>query len=177
MAVLIGDQTSSYAVSDGETGGTIAAFQFTALKTGRVDTLWFHAAAGQGGPYTLTLGLLADSAGAPGAVIDQGSVGPTSVAGDWVKVTGLNASVVAGTVYWLAVVESIGGPGITFDLAVASGGTTLRLSTDALNTSTTIDAAGWGGTFAEGPTGFYGESTVPVTVDVPAPMPVTSGWQ
>ena len=152
--LLAGDATATYTVADQTTAGREEAFQFTAKSSGTVEELQFRTnATANTGVTGLVLGMLAENAGKPGAVISAASVTGTPATSSWIKASGLSAPVIAGTKYWLVALPL--GPSsakLHYSVAAGSGGTGNVESTTGALTAMTAESS-WE-TFNQGPVGF-----------------------
>jgi hypothetical protein len=152
--LLAGDATATYTVGDQTTSGREEAFQFTAKSSGTVEELQFRTnAVANTGVTGLSVGVFADNAGKPGAVLGQATVSGQPATSSWIKATGLSTSVVSATKYWLVVLPL--GPSTSklhFNAAVTSGGTgNLETTTGGMSTMTAQSS--WEA-YNQGPVGF-----------------------
>lgn len=150
--LLVGDTTSTYAVADQTHGGHEEAFGFVAVRSGSVRQLkrWVPSTPNPG-INGLALGILADNAGLPGAVLSQGQSGPLPV-NDWLTITVPAAPVVAGTKYWLVHLP-LGENAALFHFPVANAaGPNVE---GKIVGRTQIEGQAEWVPFNEGPTGFY----------------------
>ncbi|MCW3068869.1 MAG: lysyl oxidase-like protein [Solirubrobacterales bacterium] len=177
-ALLAGDATTAYSVSDQTTAGREEAFQFTAKSTGTIEELQFRTnSVANTGVSGLTLGIFADSAGKPGEVLGQATSSGTPATSSWIKATGLSTAVTSGTKYWLVALP-LGSGKLHFNAAVGSGGTG-NVESTAGGLSTLTPEAAWD-TYNQGPVGFQalGTNTVntqpSVTIEG-APASMTAG--
>jgi hypothetical protein len=104
--VLLGTQVIEPS-TDSNTVGQAEAFQTTATLSGSIGSLTVYLDASSASTK-LYLGLYADNAGHPGAILTQGT-SSTLVAGAWNTVAVTPASVTAGTRYWIAILGTSGG--------------------------------------------------------------------
>lgn len=110
MTLLIG-HSSVYPDTDQGiiSTGVVSVYKFTAAASGVVDELQFRTGSPNVGTFTLKLGIY-DATGAggePGTLLGSGTTG--SVTDDtWMSATGIAATVVSGSDYWLAVLP-VGG--------------------------------------------------------------------
>jgi hypothetical protein len=104
--VLLGDQTIE-ATKDSNVVGQAEAFQTTASQTGPLGALVVYLDSTSTSTQ-LYLGLYADNAGHPGALLTQGSSATLSP-GAWNTIAVSSATVVGGTRYWIAILGTTGG--------------------------------------------------------------------
>ena len=102
---LLGEQALG-SVSDSLAQGTAAAFQTTAVVTGRVTSLSVYVDSGSASTK-LVAGLYADNNGRPGARLATGTLSSPK-AGSWNKVLLPATPITAGTRYWVAIVSTNG---------------------------------------------------------------------
>ncbi|MGH2878957.1 MAG: hypothetical protein ACRDK4_05035 [Solirubrobacteraceae bacterium] len=100
--LLLGSASTTYPTAEKTKEGRIEAAKFTALKSGVIEEILFRTNGEASTATALMLGVYADSAGSPGAVLGEGTHVGKPGANEWVAVTGLSIVVTAGTVYWLA---------------------------------------------------------------------------
>jgi hypothetical protein len=150
--LLAGDATATYGVGDQTTAGREEAFQFAAKSTGTVEELQFRTnGTANTGVTGLALGVFADSAGKPGAVLGQATVSGTPAVSSWIKATGLSVGVTTGTKYWLVALP-MGSGKLHFNAAASSGGAgNVESTTGGLSTLTAESS--WE-TYNQGPVGF-----------------------
>lgn len=159
--MAIGDSGTGYAIADSTTVGREEAYQFTASKTVNIKELRFRTnGTANPGVTSLVLGVMAENAGKPGAVMGQGTFVGTEGAekvvptNSWVAVTGLNIALVAGTKYWLTLLPlGVAAKKLNYNAAVAAGGTGNQESTASFGAIT--ETAEWA-VFNQGPVGFQG---------------------
>jgi hypothetical protein len=157
LALLVGDESTTYTNSVTISSEKPLAGKFTALATGTLETLEYRAVGTQNAT-SIRLGIFSASGGEtnePFEVLAQGTVVGKPANPEWVKVTGLSLAVTAGTVYWLVVLPE-GGSSIT-KTAAASGGTSVRLGANAIPGE--LKATTWGVDKATGPMMFAGKGT------------------
>jgi hypothetical protein len=148
MALLIGNEEAGFTNAFTVSSEKPFAVQFTALASGTVETLEYRAMGTQTAT-SIQLGLYADNAGSPGALLGKGTFGAKPANPEWVKVTGLSVAVTAGTKYWLTILP-LGGSSIT-KTAVASAGTADRLGSVSI---AELKETTWGLNKETGPIGF-----------------------
>ena len=103
--VLVGDTTVEPAV-DYNPAGVAEAFPFTATAGGTVSQINVYVDAGASATR-VAVGMYADAAGHPGAMLTQGIIGSVTNAG-WNTATVPSVSVASGTQYWLALLAPLG---------------------------------------------------------------------
>jgi hypothetical protein len=103
--VLVGDATVEPAV-DYNPAGVAEAFPFTATAGGTVSQINVYVDAGATATR-VSVGMYADAAGHPGAMLTQGIIGSITNAG-WNTATVPSVSVASGTQYWLALLAPLG---------------------------------------------------------------------
>jgi hypothetical protein len=177
--LLVGDATSSYAVSDQTTAGREESFQFTAKASGTVEEMQFRTnGTANTGVTGLALGIFTENAGKPGAVLGAATASGEPATNSWIKVSGLSTALVSGTKYWLVALPL--GPSsakLHYNAAVALGGTgNLESITGGL---TTLSAQSSWDTYNQGPVGFQalgssGVAEPSVTIEG-APASMTAG--
>lgn len=102
MTVLLG-RTSASTTADFVGAGHPAAWKFTASASGTLATIFAQFKVANATLTSVELGVYADSAGNPGALLATGTT-TTGITGTAVfSVTGLSASIVASTQYWLGI--------------------------------------------------------------------------
>ena len=109
--LLVGDKTIEPAM-DSDAAGEAEALQYTASASGTVSTLNVYIDVGSAAG-TVQLGLYADNAGNPGALLTQGTISAPA-AGAWNSVSVGAASVTAGRKYWIAVLSPVGSGTVAF---------------------------------------------------------------
>jgi hypothetical protein len=134
--------------------GREEAFQFTAKSTGTVEELQFRTnGTANTGLTGVVLAVFADSAGKPGEVLGAGTASGEPATNTWIKATGLSASLVSGTKYWLVALPlGTSGKKLHFNAATGSGGTGNLESIAGGLTQATAESA-WE-TYNQGPVGF-----------------------
>lgn len=175
--MAIGDSSTGYAIADSTTVGREEAYQFTATKTQNIKELRFRTnGTANPGVTSLVLGVMAENAGKPGAVMGQGTFVGTEGAekvvptNSWVAVTGLNIALVAGTKYWLVLLPlGTAGKKLNYNAAVASGGAGNQESKGSFGAIT--ETAEWE-VFNQGPVGFQGGTEL----TAPALKTEINGW-
>lgn len=155
--LLVGDATTTYTTSDQTGVGRVETFQFTAAHTGTVEKLLLRTnGTANTGISSVVLGVMAENAGKPGAVLGQATFTGLPGTNVWVEVTGLSISVVSGTKYWLAMLPlGTGGSFLHFNVSKSAGGNLETIATGL----TKIEAETEWATFNEGPIGFQGLGT------------------
>jgi len=149
--VLLGDQTVESQL-DSNPIGLAEAFQYTADQTGTVRQLVVYLDASSNASKVV-LGLYADSgAGSPSTLLAQGTI-TAPVSGTWNAVTVPSASVVAGSRYWIAVLQPISTTGAARIRDMPSG----TAAQTSLQTSLSTLPATWsiGASFANSPMSAY----------------------
>ena len=91
---------------DGDSAGTAEAWQYTAWRTGLVQTLGMYAAPGETAS-PIVVGMYADANGHPGRLLASATI-TTPVESEWNTVSTSPVPVVAGTKYWLAALATEG---------------------------------------------------------------------
>jgi hypothetical protein len=125
LATLLGEQTiQSERVSLG--GGQAAAYQFTSSQSGLASVVNLYLDAGTTA-NVIRVALYSDQAGAPGAILAQGSA-PGLTTG-WVSVNIPPVSMVQGQRHWVAVLSPIGAGSISLRDAGSGGGSLLSRQT------------------------------------------------
>jgi len=167
--LLAGDATTTYSVGDQTTAGREEAFQFTAKSTGTVEEMQFRTnATANTGVTGISVGIFADNAGKPGAVLGKATVSGQPATSSWIKAAGLSTAVVSGTKYWLVVLPL--GPSTSrlhYNVAkTAKAGTGNVESTTGGLGSLTAEAS-WE-TFNQGPVGFQALGATTSAASVPA---------
>jgi hypothetical protein len=144
--VLLGTQTVQGNLDSNATG-MAEAFQYTAATSGTVNKLSVYLDASSTASRVV-VGLYADNAGNPGAVLAQGTI-TAPVAGTFNEVAVSGAAVTAGQSYWIAVLAPTGATGTVQFRDVGSGGNT---QTSASSTLSALPAT-WstGGRFHNSP--------------------------
>jgi hypothetical protein len=147
--VLVGTQTIQSQV-DSNAAGQAEAFKTTAVASGAVTSLSVYVDAGSTA-ITLVVGLYADSAGKPGALLTQGSLS-SPLGGAWNTVNVPSANVVSGGAYWIAVLGPVNSGLLKF--RDKSGGT--RAETSSQKNLASLPA-GWttGSVFSDSPMAAY----------------------
>jgi len=103
-SLLAGDASSGYSDTDQTPAGHEEAFKFTAQSSGAVEELQFRTDSQPSPGITgLSLGLFADDAGKPGAVLALGAAPGRPPTETWIRAAVPRADVLAGTPYWLVV--------------------------------------------------------------------------
>ncbi len=150
--VLLGDQAIE-AASDSNTGGRAEAFRATATSTGAVSRLSVYVGSGSTAT-TVVVGLYADAAGKPGALLTQAAV-TTAARGAWVDVPVPSAAVTNGSTYWIALLSPLGGG--TLQFRDKPGGA----SETSASSSLTALPATWatGVRYTDGPVSAYGSGS------------------
>jgi Bacterial Ig domain/Lysyl oxidase len=153
--LLAGDATTTYSVGDQTTSGREEAFQFTAKSTGTVEELQFRTnATANTGVTGITIGVFADSAGKPGAVLGRSTVSGQPATSSWIKATGLSTAVVSATKYWLVVLPlGPSGTRLHFNAAAGVSGGTGNVESTVGGLTTMTAEASWE-TYNQGPVGF-----------------------
>lgn len=171
--LLLGDATTTYATADQTSVGREEGFQFVAKKTGVIEELQFRTnGTANTGITSLILGIAADSAGKPGAILGQGTAAGEPAASTWIKVTGLSINVTAGTTYWLiSLPQGTAGKQVHYNAANAAGG---NVESKASGLTKIEPETEWE-TFNEGPIGFQALGTEAPTVTKPADQESTQG--
>lgn len=117
----------------------VAAWEYTAEKTGTVEELQFKVSANTQEATGIVLGIYANTGSGtterPGAVLGQGTKSGEPAPSEVVKVTGLSIPVTEGTKYWLAFLP-LGASKIHYNLNLA--GTTHDRIIKGEHTATTI---------------------------------------
>jgi hypothetical protein len=174
--LLAGDPTSTYKVEDQTGGGREEAFQFTAKSTGTVEELQFLTnSIPNTGLTGVVMAVFSDNGhGAPGEVLGSATAPGEPAVSSWVTATGLSASVLAGTKYWLVVLplgESQNE--LHFDAAVEQGdpaGTgNLESIEGGLTRATPESPTAWK-SFNQGPVGFQALGTAASVTIEGAPL-------
>ncbi len=160
--LLIGDESTAYAVADSTTNSRTEFFQFTALQTGIVEELEFRTNGTANTEVTsLVMGICSDSGGLPSAALGQGTAAGEPATSSWIKVTGLSIPITAATVYWLAVLPiGVAAKKLSFNAATALGAGTGNVETKASGfTKIETDGTGYD-VFNQGPCGFQGRGVI-----------------
>jgi outer membrane protein assembly factor BamB len=131
--VLAGTQTLQPGV-DTNSAGSAEAFQVTGAACGTVSALNLYVDSSSTAS-TIVVGLYADNAGNPGALLTQASMS-APVRGAWNKISVPPVGVTANTPYWIALLGMNG----TVAFRDATGGATCVSQTSASNTLTTLPA-------------------------------------
>jgi len=137
-AVLAGTQTLAAGV-DNNSLGQAEAFQVTGAGCGTVNSLNLYVDASSTA-RTIVVGLYADNAGEPGALLTQGTTS-SPVAGAWNKIAVPAVGVTSATPYWIAVLGTNSG---TVAFRDSSGG--CRSEVSAQTTLTALPATWTPGT-------------------------------
>ncbi len=155
---LIGSE-GTYTVLEEERNGRMAAFQFTAEATGTLEELRFHTAAkANTGTEKLFLGVAAENAGKPGAILTQGKIEQIPLASNatFIVIPESHPLISSGTKYWLILLATGElNKHIFFNFAVASGGTPSFESTK-VTYAKIEETAEWGAEKKQGPVFFAG---------------------
>jgi hypothetical protein len=153
--LLAGDATSTYTIADQTSVGREETFQFTAKSSGTVKELQFRTnSTANTGVTGVELGVFAENAGKPGAVLGKAIVPGQPAANSWVNASGLSIPVVSGTKYWLAVLAlGTAGEQLHFNAATVVGGGTGNLESVTSGLGTLTPESSWD-TYNQGPVGF-----------------------
>ena len=177
--LLAGDGTATYSVGDQTTTGREEAFQFTAKASGTVEELQFRTnGTANTGVTGVSLGVFADNAGKPGAVLGQAKVSGEPSVSSWVKATGVAISLVSGTKYWLVALPA-GSGRLHFNAAAGVGAGTGNVESTAGALTTLTAQSSWE-SYNQGPIGFQALGTTgappPPSVTIEgAPASMTAG--
>jgi chitodextrinase len=116
--MLVGNQAVE-ASADSDSAGAVEAFQATAAASGTAGDVMVYVDTTP--PTTVTVGLYADAAGHPGALLAQGTLAaPKGAAWNDVPLTP-SPSLSAGTVYWIAILSPAGAGTVHFRDRKSSG--------------------------------------------------------
>jgi hypothetical protein len=127
--------------ADSNPAGLAEAFQYTNAQAGTVTALSLYVDSGNTATRAV-VGLYADNAGAPGALLTSGTI-TAPVAGQFNQVSVPSAAVTAGTRHWIAVLGPAGSGMVRFrDLTDGAGGGLAQVSTQ---TNLTALPATWSG--------------------------------
>jgi Lysyl oxidase/Bacterial Ig domain len=152
-ALLVGDATATYTVSDQTTTGREEAFQFTAKSSGTVEELLFRTGAtANTGVTGVVLAVFAENAGKPGEVLGSGTASGTPAASAWIKATGLSVPVVSGTKYWLVELP-LGSGKLHFNASKGAGAGTGNVESTAGGMTKATAQTSWE-SYGQGPAGF-----------------------
>ena len=170
--ILVGQQQLASTI-DSNAAGVAEAFRATASASGTVTSLSAYVDASSTGTK-LVLGLYSDKNGTPGNLLGQGSLtSPTK--GAWNTVTVPNISVIAGSVYWIAILAPPNSGTLKY---LASGSNGSRSETSRQTTLTTLPAT-WstGKAWSSSPVSAYGSAaaaTVPILSVSPSSLIFTA---
>jgi hypothetical protein len=169
VATLVGDNTVQLEPV-ALLGGRATAYQYLASKSGLASVVHLYLDAGSSAPV-VRVALYADQNGAPGAILSQGSA-PGLVPG-WISVSMSPVPLLAGTPYWVAVLDPIGG-GVLNLRQAPNGGSSVS---SAQSTLATFPQTWIGGVAAaKSPLSVYVEQVPPaVTLTAPADGSVVTG--
>jgi hypothetical protein len=109
--VLLGDQTVE-SNRDSDAAGQAEAFRVVASASGTISSIDFFVDA-VSSATSIRVGMYSDNGGHPGTLLTAGSTA-TPLAGLWNRVDVQSADVVAGHVYWIAVLAPIGAGTLQF---------------------------------------------------------------
>ena len=155
--VMVGSSTIGD-LSDANGPGVAEAFSYTASISGAINSLSVYLDS-LSNATKVTVGLYADSAGSPGALLTQGTI-TSPVAGAWNTVNVSTASIIAGNPYWIALLSPAGAGTVRFT-DTSSGG---AAAASAQTNLTTLPATWTTGTqYANSPLSAYA-SGIPGTV-------------
>jgi hypothetical protein len=103
------------------TGYTWAA-RYQAATSGTITSVQVHSdrTYGEVDPLPISLGVYADSSGAPGVLLGSAVVGSHTTVG-WIEATGLSVDITSGSYYWIGVDPEVG----PFDISLEIGGSTV----------------------------------------------------
>jgi 3-hydroxymyristoyl/3-hydroxydecanoyl-(acyl carrier protein) dehydratase len=132
--------------------GQQIAWQVEATESFTVAELELHGTSeAWTGVTSVKLGIFADNAGAPGALLGQATFAGTPGTNTWIAVSGLSVPVVAGTKYWLGAVP-IGG---TARIAKTEGGTATVRKSKKFTYNELTETTEWEAAQASGPLGMF----------------------
>lgn len=101
MATLVG-QTTAGTSGDTIPAGGVSAYSFVASATGTATKMWAQFKVANAGLSNLELGIYANAAGAPGALLGSGARGTDPGSGLFSLDLAPTVSIVSGTTYHLA---------------------------------------------------------------------------
>jgi outer membrane protein assembly factor BamB len=150
--ILIGQQQST-PTGDRNSGGVAEAFMVQAAVSGTIASLTVYVDAPK--PTKLIVGLYSDKGGTPGGLITQGTLS-APVASTWNTVPVANATITAGTTYWIAILSPSGSGTLVFRDSDPNGS---RSETSKLTNLTALPST-WstGNVYASSPLAAYGSS-------------------
>lgn len=134
------------------------AIEFVATKTGTLTKIEVHTGAVESTATSVVVGLYANSAGAPGTLLTHGTLASKPATNAWFAVSGLSASVVSGTTYWLCAL-ALGGTLKILNHISSGGVTNLKLIKGVKELPPT--GTGWGSNLVRGPGSFAGFGSEP----------------
>lgn len=143
MTQLVGSSATATGSADSVGTGAAEAAQFTATVSGTIDTISFFNTTAAAGVTSLDLGIFTDSASLPSALIGRGARAGSLPLNTLVSVTGLSIAVVAGTVYWLALLPVGAGQANWKDTTTGAGGTLLAGSSSTTMTTLASSPGTW----------------------------------
>jgi len=154
--ILVGQQQLASTV-DSNAAGVAEAFRAIASASGTVTSLSVYVDASSNGTM-LVVGIYSDKSGTPGNLLAQGSLS-SPAKGSWNTVPVPNANVIAGSVYWIAIL----GPQNSGRLAFLSTAAGSRSETSKQSTLTTLPSA-WstGKAWSSSPASVYGSAAAAV---------------
>jgi outer membrane protein assembly factor BamB len=152
-SILLGQQLVTPTL-DSDSAGTAEAFMVTASVSGTITSLSAYVDASSKAK-TLIVGLYSDKSGTPGSLLTQGTLS-SPVASTWNTVPVPNANVVAGSVYWIALLGPAGKGILAFRDSDPNG---RRSETSKLGNLTTLPST-WstGKAWSSSPVSAYGSS-------------------
>ena len=119
MADVLLGRTSAGSTGDFEVSGNAVAWEFQAVATGEVETIWFRPKVANAGLSSVELGIYTGGGAAPGTKLGSALVGSGFTGtGPYFATLASPVAVTLGTFYWLAAV----GVGEQFDWQGDSGG-------------------------------------------------------